>query len=104
MMAARKLDKSVSEGGTEDLRELLKHLPVKEGVQEGLSSLHALDFRIAALTNAPENTVRLRMERTGLVSYVKAVLSAEHIKKYKPCCEVTSGQQRNLELILIKYY
>jgi 2-haloacid dehalogenase len=57
-----------------------------------------MNFRIAALTNAPENTVRLRMERTGLVSYFEAVLSAERIKKYKPCCEVYQWAASKLDV------
>jgi 2-haloacid dehalogenase len=87
-MAAKKLDSKLRGDESNNILELMQHLPVKDGVQEGLSILHGMDFRIAALTNAPENTVRLRMERTGLISYFEAVLSAERIKKYKPCCEV----------------
>jgi 2-haloacid dehalogenase len=87
-MAAKMLDVSVSEDKYDDVIGLLKQLPVKEGVQEGLSLFHDLDLRIAALTNASEKTVRSRMELTGLVSYFEMVLSAEIVKKYKPCCEV----------------
>ncbi len=43
---------------------------------------------IAALTNSAEATVSERMERTGLVSYFRKVLSAEHIRKYKPDLKV----------------
>jgi 2-haloacid dehalogenase len=97
MMAAKKLDVSVAEENADELLDLLKQLPVKEGVQEGLSQLHEQNFRIAALTNASENTVRLRMERTGLISYFEAVLSAEHVKKYKPCCEVYQWAAKKLD-------
>jgi 2-haloacid dehalogenase len=100
MMAAKKLDISVDHESADDLLELLKQLPVKEGVQEGLSQLHEQNFRIAALTNASEKTVRLRMERTGLISYFEAVLSAEHVKKYKPCCEVYEWAAKQLDTSL----
>jgi 2-haloacid dehalogenase len=100
MMAAKKLGISVHEGDADDILELLKHLPVKEGVQEGLSSLHDLNFRIAALTNASEKTVRMRMERTGLISYFEAVLSAENVRKYKPCCEVYEWAAKKLDVDL----
>jgi 2-haloacid dehalogenase len=88
LMAARTLDRSVNEQDINSVLELLKHLPVHDGVPQGLSLLNDLGFRIAALTNSPEKTVRHRMERTGMVSYFEKVLSAEHVKKYKPCIEV----------------
>jgi 2-haloacid dehalogenase len=98
VMAAKKLASRISEEESDNILELMQHLPIKDGVQEGLSLLHGMDFRIAALTNAPENTVRLRMERTGLVSYFEAVLSAERIRKYKPCCEVYQWAASKLDL------
>jgi 2-haloacid dehalogenase len=97
MMAAKKLDTSVNRDNADDLLELLKQLPVNEGVQEGLSQLNEQNFRIAALTNASEKTVRRRMELTGLISYFEAVLSAEHVKKYKPCCEVYQWAAEKLD-------
>ena len=66
------------------IMESMKHLPLQEDIQEGLSSIYDQDFRIAALTNSPEKIVIERMERTGLVSYFEAILSAEQIKAYKP--------------------
>src|SRR5688572_2713099 len=53
-MAAKMLGASVSESKYDDIIELFKRLPVKEGVQEGLSLFHELDLRIAALTNVSE--------------------------------------------------
>ncbi len=87
-MAAKTLGEKLDEEATGGLLELLKHLPAKDGVQEGLSLLHDNGYRIAALTNSPQQIVMDRMERTGLVSYFEEVLSAEHVKKYKPCIEV----------------
>ena len=97
-MAAKKLDSKLNGDEANNILDLMQHLPIKNGVQEGLSLLHDMNFRIAALTNAPENTVRLRMERTGLVSYFEAVLSAERIKKYKPCCEVYQWAASKLDV------
>jgi 2-haloacid dehalogenase len=87
-MAARTMGGTVNDYDINSVLELLKHLPVHEGVPQGLSRLNDLGFRIAALTNSPEQTVRMRMERTGMISYFEKVLSAEHVKKYKPCIEV----------------
>lgn len=87
-MAAARLNESVSEYDVNETLELLKQVPLQNGVSQGLSLLNDLGFRVAALTNSPERFVRERMERTGLVSYFEKLLSAEHVKKYKPCIEV----------------
>lgn len=82
----------------EDTLELLHHLPVNENAPEGLSRLNDAGFRIVALTNAPQDIVMNRMERTGLVSYFEKVLSAEHVKKYKPCTEVYRWAMKELDV------
>jgi 2-haloacid dehalogenase len=87
-MAAKKLNVLLNDEERNDILELLKHLPIRVEVQEGLSRLRDLGFRIAALTNAPGKIVKERMERTGLISYFDEVLSAEQVRKYKPCSEV----------------
>ena len=87
-MAAKTFGEKVNDEAIGGLLELLNHLPVKEHVQEGLSLLHDNGYRIAALTNSPQQIVTNRMERTGLVSYFEVVLSAEHVQKYKPSIEV----------------
>jgi 2-haloacid dehalogenase len=83
-MAGKLLSVQVDDDDINNVLDLLKHLPVHADVQDGLSMLNDQGFYIAALTNSPEKTVRERMERTGLISYFKKLLSAEHIKKYKP--------------------
>lgn len=83
-MAGNILGKIIYDPEANDLLELLKHLPVHEEVQSGLSQLNDLGYTIVALTNAPEKTVCERMERTGLISYFEKVFSAETVKKYKP--------------------
>jgi 2-haloacid dehalogenase len=97
-MTAQILGHQVEEEDVVSVLELLKHLPVNDCVQDGLSSLQDRSFRIAALTNAPENTVRERMERTGLISYFETVLSAEHVKKYKPDVEVYQWALKKLQV------
>jgi len=87
-MAGRTLGQEIDEHDINEVLELLKHLPVHEGVQDGLSQLNDNGYRIAALTNSPERTVTERMERTGLISYFETVMSAEHVKKYKPSIAV----------------
>jgi 2-haloacid dehalogenase len=87
-MAAKSLGETISEHQTDQLLEMLKYLPVYADIQEGLSLLKDQGFRIAALTNSPQNVVKERMERTGLISYFEMVLSAEQLGKYKPSLEV----------------
>lgn len=97
-MASQVLRSEVSTEDVHDVLELMKHLPLKENVQAGLSALHDQNFRIAALTNSPEQIVRDRMERTGLISYFEKVLSAEHVGKYKPAIEVYRWAAKSVEL------
>jgi 2-haloacid dehalogenase len=83
-MTAFKLAGTITDIEADEVLELLEHLPVKEEVQSALSQLNDYGYEIIALTNAPENVVCDRMERTGLISYFDKVLSAESVKKYKP--------------------
>lgn len=96
-MAAKTFDTDLSDSSIEYVLELLKHLPLNENVQKGLSEISNQNFRIAALTNSTEHTVRERMERTGLISYFESVLSAEQVKKYKPSIEVYNWAAKKLD-------
>lgn len=87
-MTAQLFSEVVRDDEINNVLELFTHLPLQEGVQNGLSLLKDNGFRIVALTNWPKKIVVDRMELTGLISYFDMVLSAELIKKYKPCIEV----------------
>ncbi len=87
-MAGKSMGKTIDSIAIDPILEMLRHLPVHDGVPEGLSALYAKGFRTAALTNSPQEIVLSRMERTGLISYFEQVLSAESFEKYKPCVEV----------------
>lgn len=87
-MAARLFGRSVDDYDVANTLELFRHLPLQENIQQGLSGLADQQYSLAALTNAPSQLVLERMELTGLVSYFEKVLSAEAVKKYKPCREV----------------
>lgn len=97
-MAAYSMGENVKQEKINSVLEMLKHLPLYEGVQEGLSAIHDQNLRIAALTNSPENTVRERMERTGLISYFEKVFSAEQVRKYKPDVAVYNWAAHELKL------
>jgi 2-haloacid dehalogenase len=97
-MTAGAFKKEVTGRDIDEVLELLKQLPVHEGVQEGLSALNDMGLRIAALTNSPEATVCERMERTGLISYFEQVLSAEHVGEYKPSRKVYAWAAKKLDV------
>jgi len=87
-LAANMLGVQLAEEKQDEVLWLLKHLPLKDGVQEALSLLSDEGYELAALTNTPWSTVGERMEPTGLISYFQFVLSAEELKMYKPAVEV----------------
>jgi 2-haloacid dehalogenase len=87
-MTGSLLGHNVSDDAANDILEQLKHVQVHEEVPENLSLLSDEGYRIAALTNSPQKTILERMEHSGLISYFEQVLSAEQVKKYKPCIEV----------------
>ena len=99
-MTGATLNRKVDEFDINEILELLKQLPVRDGVPQGLSLLNDMGFRVAALTNSPEQTVRHRMESTGLVSYFEKVLSAERVRKYKPCIEVYTWAAEQMDVQL----
>lgn len=98
-MAGKTMGETIAETQAEDVIELLNHLPLKEDTTEALSQLYDQNFRIAALTNASQEIIETRMERTGLISYFEAVLSAEQVKKYKPAREVYQWAAKELNLL-----
>lgn len=87
-MAAKLFNRSVDDYDIRNTMDLLGHLPLQDGVQQGFSRLYDEGHLLVALTNAPRDLVMERMERTGLVSYFEKILSAEAVRKYKPCKEV----------------
>lgn len=96
-MTGEILNRQIAEKDISSVLDLLKHLPLNPEVQEGLSMLNDRGFEIIALTNSPQKTVVERMERTGLISYFKKVMSAEHLGKYKPYIEVYTWALREMK-------
>lgn len=97
-MTAMKLGRQINDSAYDAVEEHLKHLPVHDDVQQGLSLLNDEGYRLAALTNSPERVVYERMQPTGLISYFETVLSAERVKKYKPAIEVYQWAVKKLEV------
>ena len=97
-MAGKILGRTIHTDEIDEVLELLKQVPLHEGMQDGFSHFVQLEYRMAALTNSSEKIIRERMERTGLVSYFEMVLSAEHVRKYKPCVEVYMWAAQQLKV------
>jgi 2-haloacid dehalogenase len=96
--AGKMFDRNIGQDEAGQVMELLKQAPLHEGMQEGFSDLLNQDFRLATLTNSSEKIIRDRMERTGFISYFEMVLSAEHVKRYKPCIEVYRWAAQQLKV------
>lgn len=96
-MTAQMLKESVTDNEINAVIEMMKYLPLKENVQEGLSGIADQQFRVAALTNSPASLVMQRMEQSGLISYFEEVLSAESVRKYKPSLEVYHWASQKLD-------
>jgi len=97
-MAGKMFDKNIQQDEAEQVLDLLKQAPLHEGMQEGFSDLLHQDYRLATLTNSSEKIIRDRMERTGFISYFEMVLSAERVRKYKPCIEVYEWAAQQLRV------
>ena len=98
-MAAKTFDVKIDRENLEEVFELMKHLPLNEGVEKGLSLLDDKGYRLAVLTNLPISIAKERMERTGLISYFEKLFTAEQIKKYKPSVDTYqfAAQSLNVE-------
>lgn len=97
-MTAQILGRPIGQPDVDYILELMKHLPIRPGVEEGLSILNDGGLPVVALSNASLQIVTERMERTGLISYFRKVLSAEAIGKYKPYIEVYRWALREMQV------
>lgn len=97
-MTSQMLSRELDPQRIGEILERMKHLPLQEGVSEGLSGIADQNYRIAALTNSPERIITERMQKTGLISYFEEVLSAEQVRKYKPAAEVYQWAADRLKL------
>jgi 2-haloacid dehalogenase len=75
---------SLPPGLNEDIFLLMKHAPIHEDVQEGLSELSNDGYLLTAMSNVSSKVLYDRMENTGLISYFNFILSAEDINRYRP--------------------
>lgn len=96
--AAKVLGRSIATENKDDVLQMMRQLPVHEDVQKSLSLLRDSECRLAALTNVSEAAILERMQRTGIISYFDAVLSAESVRKHKPAKEVYQWAAQTLRV------
>ena len=96
--AAQTVGVTTNDEMKEEVLHVMKHLPLRDGVQKGLSQLHDLGFRLVVFTNTPEQIIRERMEPTGLISYFETILSVDELKKFKPAKECYSWAAEKLHI------
>lgn len=73
--------------GEDDKRALLDaylRLPAFPDVKLGLERLKASGYRIIALTNGTEKSVRALLQHAGISEYFEMIVSADAIKTFKP--------------------
>jgi 2-haloacid dehalogenase len=86
-MTADSLGKTVS---TEDMIKALsaiKSLKAYPDVEKGLTLLKENGFRLATLTNSPENALKEQLINSNLTDHFEQALSINAIEKYKPAAE-----------------
>jgi 2-haloacid dehalogenase len=72
---------------TDDERALLEsylHLPAFGDVRSGLDQLRDMGYKLVALTNGVEQSVRSLLEHAGIDGYFEAILSADELATFKP--------------------
>ena len=86
-MAAKALNKSISEKEKKETLATIKELSAYPDVAKGLKILKQNGFRLATLTNSPITTLTAQLKYASLTEYFEATLSVDTIKKYKPALE-----------------
>jgi 2-haloacid dehalogenase len=66
------------------LLESYRHLPAYPDVRNGLDMLQKAGYRLVALTNGTESSVRSVLRYAGIDGYVAEILSVDRIATFKP--------------------
>ena len=97
-MAGKSLNKELSEEELKATLSVIKELKTYPDVEEGLNLLQQNGFRLATLTNTPENTLIEQLTNSKLVHYFEQTLSIDSIKKYKPAPETYHWAAKQLNV------
>ncbi len=86
-MSAETLNKKITGKQAEKALSKIKELKAHPDVKKGLKLLKAQGFRLATLTNSPNETQAAQLKSAGLKDMFELTLSVDEIKKYKPATE-----------------
>jgi 2-haloacid dehalogenase len=86
-MTADSLNKTVSKEDIKKALSAIKSLKAYPDVEKGLTLLKDNGFRLATLTNSPENALKEQLTNSNLTGSFELALSIDAIKKYKPAPE-----------------
>lgn len=63
-------------------------LPPHPEVEGAIKRLHEAGYRLAALTNSPQEAAEKKLDAAGLAKYMDKILSVQSVGKFKPALEV----------------
>jgi 2-haloacid dehalogenase len=86
-MSAASLNKTVSDENMKKALSAIKSLKAYPDVEKGLTLLKENGFRLATLTNSPENALKEQLINSNLTDHFEQALSINAIEKYKPLAE-----------------
>ncbi|MFT5964615.1 MAG: 2-haloacid dehalogenase [Flavobacterium sp.] len=86
-MSAASLNKTVSDEDMKKALSAIKSLKAYPDVEKGLTLLKENGFRLATLTNSPENALKEQLINSNLTDHFEQALSINAIEKYKPLAE-----------------
>jgi 2-haloacid dehalogenase len=83
-MTATSLNKTITEEEAKKALSVIKNLKAYPDVLKGLQLLKENGFRLATLTNSPENALKEQLINSNLTDIFELALSIDTLKKYKP--------------------
>lgn len=84
MIAANNGIKISLEEANNIVTNALQNLPPHKDVEDGLTLLKEDGFKLVALTNSDNNSLKIKIENAGLTHYFDDLLSIESVGKFKP--------------------
>lgn len=83
-MAATSLNKTVTDDEIKKTLSIIRNLKAYPDVLKGLQLLKENGFRLATLTNSPENALNQQIINSNLTDIFELTLSINTLQKYKP--------------------
>lgn len=95
-MVAQRHGRPLSATDREAILGTMRILPPHPDVEPALVRLKAAGFRLAALTNNTEETVRAQFDHAGLTGLLDPVMSADTVRRLKPAPDAYRMAARRL--------